>query len=143
MNIDDIKGLVNKDELLKQIKINSDGYGSACVNIAINVMRHLDNFEGEFNIGYHPDMTTPHGIICECDDQGGITGYMAGAARNIVTLCYKDGWKFFLAGVVNPYNMDKPESIDEYIKSIVEANLVSKEDAEAYVKELVARYKNK
>lgn len=143
MNIDDIKGLANKDELLKQIKINDDGYGSACVNVAINVMRHLDNFEGEFNIGYHPDMTTPHGIICECDDQGGITGYMAGAARNIVTLCYKDGWKFFLAYVVNCYNMDKPESIDEYIESIVEANLVSKEDAEAYVKELVARYKNK
>lgn len=142
MNIDDIKGLVNKDELLKQIEINDD-YGSACVNVAINVMRHLDNFEGEFNIGYHPDMTTPHGIICECDDQGGISGYMAGVARNIVTRCYKDGWKFFLADVVNRYNMDNPESINNPIESLVEANLVSKEDAEAYVKELAARYKNK
>jgi hypothetical protein len=90
-NIDDIKGLINKELLQNQIEINNDKYGSACVNIAVNIMEHLDLFEGEFNIGCSPDMTTPHGIICKCDDQGGITGFMASAARNIVAQCYKDG----------------------------------------------------
>ena len=139
--IEDIKGLVNKEALLKQIEINDDGYGSACVNIAINVMMHLDNFEGEFNIGYHPDMTTTHGIICACDDQGGITGFMASAARNIVAQCYKDGWKFWLADVISSYDVDNTEALERYISNILKSELVSKKEAEEYVEELVARYK--
>jgi len=142
-NIDNIKGLINKELLQNQIEINSDGYGSACVNIAVNIMEHLDLFEGEFNIGYSPDMTTPHGIICKCDDQGGITGFMAGAARNIVANCYKDGWKFWLADVISSYDVDKTETLEKYIENISKNDLVSKEDATKYVEDLVNRYKTK
>jgi hypothetical protein len=139
--IDEIKGLVNKDALLKQIEINDDGYGSACVNVAINVMMHLDNFEGEFNIGYHPDMTTTHGIICECDDQGGITGFMASAARNIVAQCYKDGWKFWLADVISSYAINNTEELERYISNISKDGFASEEDAREYVNALIDRYK--
>jgi hypothetical protein len=141
--IDNIEGLVNRELLEKQIEINDDGYGAACVNVAINIMKYLDDFQGDFNIGYHPDMTTPHGIICACDDQGGITGYMAGSARNIVAQCYKDGWKFWLADVISPYDLDRKERIDRHIENISKSGLVSKEEAEKYVEELVNRYKQK
>jgi len=50
-DIDSIKGLINKESLQTSIEVNKDGYGSACVNVAINVMKHLDDFQGEFNIG--------------------------------------------------------------------------------------------
>jgi hypothetical protein len=140
-NTDNIKGLINKELLQNQIAINSDGYGSACVNVAINIMEHLDGFEGEFNIGYSPDMTTTHGIICKCDDQGGITGFMAGAARNIVAQCYKDGWKFWLADVISSYDVDDAETLERNIENISKNGLTSKEDATKYVEALVNRYK--
>lgn len=141
MNINEIKGLANENMLLEQIKINYDEYGSACVNVAINVMKHLDNFEGEFNIGYHPDMTTPHGIICACDDQGGITGFMASAARNIVAHCYKDGWKFWLADVISKYDVDDTETLERYVSNISKTELVSGKEAKEYVDSLIERYK--
>ena len=47
-----IKGLINKKALQKSIDVNQDGYGGACVNVAINVMKHLDDFKDEFNIDY-------------------------------------------------------------------------------------------
>jgi hypothetical protein len=141
--IDNIKGLVNRELLEKQIEINGDSYGAACVNVAINIMKYLDDFQGDFNIGYHPDMTTPHGIVCACDDQGGITGFMAGAARNIVAQCYKDGWKFWLADVISPYDLDRKERIDRHIENISKGGLVSKKEVEKYVEELVNRYKQK
>jgi flavodoxin len=117
-----IKGLINKDALQKSIAANQDGYGGACVNVAINVMKHLDDFDDDFNIGYNPDMTTPHGIICKCDDQGGITGFMAGAARNIVANCHILGWKFYIADVLSPYDIDRNEAIEKAIKSVVDAD---------------------
>ena len=138
-----IKGLINKDALQKSIDANTDDYGGACVNVAINVMKHLDNFEGEFNIGYNPDMTTPHGIICKCDDQGGITGFMAGAARNIVANCHILGWKFYLADVLNQYNIDNKSDIDKYIKNVVDAKLVDFNEAKSYTDDLIQRYKAK
>jgi hypothetical protein len=119
-----IKGLINKDALQKSIAANQDGYGGACVNVAINVMKHLDDFDDDFNIGYNPDMTTPHGIICKCDDQGGITGFMAGAARNIVANCHILGWKFYIADVLSPYDIDRNEAIEKAIKSVVDADNV-------------------
>lgn len=140
--IDSIKGLINKEVLQKFIDLNTDAYGAACVNVAINVMKHLDDFKGEFNIGYSPDMTTPHGIICKCNDQGGITGYMAGAATNIVARCYVLGWKFYLADVLNSYNIDNNEEIEKYIKQIVDARLVNYDEAKKYTTELIKRYKS-
>ena len=138
-----IKGLINKDALQKSIDANTDGYGGACVNVAINVMKHLDDFNTDFNIGYYPDMTTPHGIICQCDDQGGITGFMAGAARNIVAQCHKLGWKFYLADLLNEYNIDNKSDIDKYIKNVVDAKLVDSNEAKSYIDDLIQRYKAK
>lgn len=137
-----IKQLINKDVLDKQIEINSDGYGGACVQVAINVMEFLDTFDKEFNIGYHPDLTTPHGIICKCDDQGGITGAMAGFARNTVAMCHEKGWKFYIADVLNKFNIDKDEKIDEVINAINKSDEinVSEEDVRRYVDELRMRW---
>lgn len=140
-NFDSIKGLINKDALQKSIDANQDGYGGACVNVAINVMKHLDEFKDEFNIGYSPDMTTPHGIVCKCDDQGGITGFMAGAARNIVAQYHKLGWKFYLADVLSPYDIERDEDIEKAIKNVVDAKLVHYKEAKLYTDNLIQRYK--
>lgn len=143
IDINSIKGLINEKILQTNINKNSDSYGGACVNVAINVMKHLDEFEGEFNIGYNPDMTTPHGIICKCDDQGGITGFMAGAVRNIVTQCHILGWKFYLADVLNKYNIDKKHQISKYISNLVNLELVTETEANEYVDKLIERFKSK
>ena len=140
-DFDSIKGLINKDALQKSIDANTDGYGGACVNVAINVMKHLDDFEDDFNIGYSPDMTTPHGIICKCDDQGGITGFMAGAARNIIAQCHMLGWKFCLADVLNQYNIERDEDVEKSIKNVVDAKLVDYKEAKSYTNDLIQRYK--
>lgn len=142
-DFDSIEGLINKEALQKNIDANTSEYGRACVNVAINIMKHLDSFEGEFNIGYSPDMTTPHGIICKCDDQGGITGFMAGASRNIVAQCHKLGWKFYLADVLNKYNIEKKEDVEKSIKNITDAKLASQIEAKAYCNDLIARFKSK
>lgn len=139
-----IKGLINEDKLKMRIEINKDGYGSACVKVAINVMRHIDDFVGDFNIGYSPDMTTPHGIICTCDDQGGITGFMAGAARNMVLAFHRDGWKFWLADVISPYDIKDGEvdDLDKRVKTLLNFDAVSVTEAQIreYVAGLVERY---
>jgi hypothetical protein len=138
-----IKGLINKDALQKSINANQDEYGAACVNVAINVMKYLDDFDDDFNIGYHPDMTTPHGIICKCDDQGGITGAMAGFARNIVSKCHILGWKFYIADVLSPYDIDINEDIEKAIKNVVDAKLVDYKEAKSFTDSLIERYKAK
>lgn len=135
-----IKGLINKEDLQDSININSDSYGSAVLSVAISVMRYLDGFEDEFNIGYKPDMTTPHGIICECDDQGGITGFMAGMARNLVAKHHVLGWKFYLASVLNEYEIKRDDFIEEGIKNVVDAKLVTYDEAKEYTIELVKRF---
>lgn len=142
---EDIQGLVNKERLEEYVNVNADAYGGACVQVAINVMRHLDSFDGQFNIGYHPDMSTPHGIICECDDQGGITGFMAGAARNIVACCYKDGWKFWLADVISPYDIGDEgavRNIDKHVKTVLGIEGVTATEAAVreYVRGLSERF---
>lgn len=139
-----IRKLINKEFLDSQIKSNKDSYGGASVQIAINVMEYLDDFEDEFNIGYSPDMTTPHGIICHCDDQGGITGFMAGAADTIVTHCHELGWKFNLANRISPYDINDETLIETTIKKLVKFGLVGdSKEAQDYVHELVSRFKNR
>jgi len=140
-----IEQLINANILDKQIEINSDEYGSACVNVAINVMEYLDDFDQDFNLGYSPDMTTSHGIICHCDDQGGITGFMAGAARNIVAVCHEKGWKFWLADVISIYDVDDSEKIDKYVESLIKNKNLKLEETEIrdYVDGLIKRYKEK
>lgn len=142
---DEIKGLINPEIWQNAQDNNQDPYGGACVNVAHNVMKHLDTFEGDFNIGYNPDMTTPHGIICECDNQGGITGFMAGAVVSMVCGCHKLGWKFYLANHISSYDVDAKDRLDEVVDELVEAEHidVSKEEAEEYIEGLVGRYKAK
>ena len=124
---------------------NDDAYGGACVKVAENVMNHLDTFEGDFNIGYNPDMTTPHGIICKCDDQGGITGFMAGAVTQMVVLCHKLGWKFYLADKINSYNLNNEEDVANVIDKLVECKEldISSQEAQSYVEGLKQRYDSK
>jgi len=140
-----IKQLINKDLLDKQIEVNQDGYGGACVQVAINVMEYLDDFNQEFNLGYYPDLTTPHGIICHCDDQGEITGFMAGAARNIVTACHEKGWKFWLADVISVYDVDDSERKDSYIETLLKYNIpdLDENTIREYTNNLISRFKNK
>ena len=140
-----IKQLINKDLLDKQIEVNQDGYGGACVQVAINVMEYLDDFNQEFNLGYYPDLTTPHGIICHCDDQGGITGFMAGAARNIVANCHEKGWKFWLADVISVYDVDQPDTIDRHMTTIMTNDSLKLDEkvVREYVDGLISRFKNK
>jgi len=140
-----IKGLLKPEDWEKAKKINSqDGYSNAVVSVAEKVMLALDDFKGEFNIGYNPDLTTPHGIICSCDDEG-ITGFQAGAVRNYVAHLYKDGWKFALADCINTHMLDNQERIDKLLKSfeVGEVPGFNKKDGQEYIDELIARFKEK
>jgi hypothetical protein len=136
-----IKNLINEDTLKKSIANNDDDYGKAIVQVAINVMEHLDSFEGDFNIGYSPDMTTPHGIICHCDTEGGITGFMAGAARNITANCHILGWKFYLADVISPFSLEDEEMHEKLAKNLTDAGLASKDEVKECIKGLIERYR--
>ena len=139
MNTEDIKGVINKKALQDFIDDNEDPYASCCVKLAIKIMKHLDNFEGELNIGYYPDITTPHAIITKCDNQG-VTGFMAGFAVSIVSICHKLGWKFYLAYLISDRNIENAEFIEEKIKNISKNNkLVDQDVARQYVKDLIHR----
>jgi hypothetical protein len=124
---------------------NQDAYGAACVQVAVNVMNYLDTFDEDFNIGYSPDLTTPHGIVCYCDDAGGITGFMAGCVRNTVTVCHTLGWKFYIADVLDAYSMDKLSAHDKIVNDLVECEHINITEPQIrdYIKELVTRYKSR
>ena len=80
--------ITNIEDWKKQVKINDDSYGKACVDVAREVMRLLDEQEGEFD---------PHTLICEADDAaktGGITGFMAGCVASMVSHCHSRGDEF-------------------------------------------------
>lgn len=138
----EIRGLVNPGAWRNWQDNNKDPYGRACVKIARKVMEYLDGTEPfEYNIGYKPDMTTPHGIICHVDDEG-ITGFMAGMVRNMVAVCYRDGWKFFLADVISPYDVDDLQKIDRHIATVVDGDLGVKEDeVRRWTADLIDRWK--
>lgn len=135
---------INEHILEKQKDINSDAYRGACVAVVENVLNYLDTFEGEFNIGYYPDMTTPHGIICECDDQG-LTGFMARTVRNIVCICHELGWKFYVASLLSKCDLKNKELHNEIIYSLTEnkhLNVTEKEIRD-YIKGLFKRCEEK
>lgn len=140
-----IKGLVNYAAWDDYCKKNlSDGYGAACIKIAERVMCYLDENPTEFNIGYSPDMTTPHGIVCHCDYDEGITGFMAGAVRQMVCTCYKDGWKFWLADVISPYDIKDDTRLEweaEKIYRAMRTGLVkgNEEEVRPFIANLVRR----
>lgn len=74
-----------------------DPYSNACVTVAAQVMKMLDTDSTPLHRGYHPDIHTPHGIICKADDDtktGGITGFMAGCVERMVIDCHSRGAEF-------------------------------------------------
>ena len=79
------------------VKNNTDPYGKACVDVARQVMKLLDEDTTPLVNGYHPDIHTAHGLICKADEDinaGGITGFMAGAVAQMVTKCHERGEEF-------------------------------------------------
>ena len=71
------------------VKMNTDSYGKACVDVARRVMEILDTNE--------PFDT--HKIICQADDEalgkeGGITGFMAGCVAEMVSKYHSRGEEF-------------------------------------------------
>lgn len=140
-----IQGLINEDGLKECIDNITDAYDKAVVQVAINVMEHLDNFEGEFNIGHEPDMTTPSGIINKCDGQGRIDDFMAGWVLGIITSHHKIGWKFWLAARIRECEVGNKERLAELVSLVADAPhiLVDEEEAQAYVPALVARFNAK
>ena len=76
---------------------NTDPYGNACIKVARRVMELLDEDETPLHNGYHPDIHTAHGLICKADEDtnaGGITGFMAGAVAQMVSVCHVRGDEF-------------------------------------------------
>lgn len=116
-----------KPDLWKKFEAdNQDAYGKCCVDVAREVMRLLDLETGAFG----PNSTLaldPHSLICTADKNigaEGITGFMAGAVAQMVSLVHSRGEEFRRAwnadhgvtdpekkGVVNPAILtfgDKP-----------------------------------
>ena len=82
--------ITNTDGWKKYEDSNQDDYGKACVDVAREVMRLLDEREGAFD---------PHKLICEADDlalgdDGGITGFMAGCIASMIAQCHSRGDEF-------------------------------------------------
>jgi hypothetical protein len=66
---------------------NTDPYGKACVDVAREVMRILDEGK-DFDC---------HKIIDDADDKiqaGGLTGFMAGCVAQMVKVCHSRGDEF-------------------------------------------------
>ena len=88
-----------QEDWQKWVDNNDDPYGKCCVDVARRVMELLDLPEhaGPLHAGYSPDLQTPHGLICKADNDikaGGITGFMAGAATQMVSHCHSRGDEF-------------------------------------------------
>lgn len=92
-----IKTMKNQKLWDSLVKVNNDPYGKCCVDVAHRVMELLDNDNKPLHDGYYPDINTPHGLICQADndiDAGGITGFMAGCVANMVSQCHERGEEF-------------------------------------------------
>ena len=44
--------------------------------------------------------------------------------EQVLLPCYKLGWKFYLADLLNEYNIGNKEDIEKYINNVVDAKLV-------------------
>jgi hypothetical protein len=111
--MDNLK-LKNPERWNQYVTQNTDPYGGCCVNVARRVMELLDELPAVMKHGYAPDLATPHGLICKADkdiEAGGISGFMAGAVAEMVSVCHKRGEEFRKAwnndpedrpGVMNP-----------------------------------------
>jgi len=80
--------IIDKEGWEKAVKINTDPYGKACVDVARRVMEILDKEE---------EIGDPHSLICQaCKDidEEGITGFMAGCVASMVSECHSRGDEF-------------------------------------------------
>jgi hypothetical protein len=80
--------IIKEEDWNEWVTINTDGYGAACVEVAREVMRLLDERPGDFD---------PDAIINEADQNikaGGITGFMAGCVAQMVSHCHSRGEEF-------------------------------------------------
>lgn len=78
--------IINQEDWDKWVKNNDDPYGGCCVNVAREVMRMLDEINN--------DNWDAHQLICDADNNikaGGITGFMAGAAAQMISHCHSKG----------------------------------------------------
>jgi len=102
--------IVKQKEWQQCVSNNSDPYGKAVVDVARRAMEILDAESGEFDC---------YKLLCRADEEcgaGGITGFMAGCAANIISQCHSRGEEFRIkwngdhgvkeseanSGVVNP-----------------------------------------
>jgi hypothetical protein len=82
------------------VEMNTDLYGKCCVDIAEEVMQHLDINKEPLSNGYYPKPNTAHTIIFQANDKlktGGITGFMANMIVDIVEKCHERGREFRLS----------------------------------------------
>ena len=101
----------NVDELENQVKINDDPYGKCCVGIARKVMEYIDAGE-EIN---------PHEMICRANkklNSGSITGYMAGAAANMISI-FSDRGDDFRKAWNNYYGVDEEKAKGEVVNPAI------------------------
>lgn len=89
----------NSPEWLKYVKVNTDPYGKAAVDVARELMIRLDKIDiKSLHKGYYPDLNTPHGLICKVNNDikaGGITGFQANAILYIVKKIHPKGLEFY------------------------------------------------
>jgi len=79
------------------VRNNKDPYGKACIDVARQVMKLMEEDTTPLHNGYYPDIHTAHGLICKADEDikaGGITGFMAGCVAQMVTECHERGEEF-------------------------------------------------
>ena len=103
--------IVDQEKWDSWVKDNTDEYGKACMDVARRVMEILDE--------ENPSELDCHALICRADnemlgeEEGGITGFMAGMVASMVSQCHSRGaefheaWNAFFGvepdkGTVNP-----------------------------------------
>jgi hypothetical protein len=73
----------------KYVEVNGkDPYSKCCVDVAKEAMSILDKEPGDFDC---------HEVICRADENikaGGITGFMASAAAQMISTCHSRGEEF-------------------------------------------------
>ena len=95
--------IINEEKWASWVENNKDPYGGACVAVARKAMEILDLEPGDFDT---------HELISRADKEsgaGGITGYMAGAAASMISVCHSRGEEF-RAKWNKSYNVDESQS---------------------------------
>ena len=91
----------------KCVENNDDDYGKACVDVAREVMKVLDERPGSFDC---------HAIICGADktvEAGGLTGFMAGCVAQMVSKCHSRGEEFRRQWNIDQQIHDEGEKVNE------------------------------